>query len=253
MGLVLIPAGSFLMGSPPSERERSTDEGPQHTVNITRPFYLGVHPVTQEQFQRLMSANPSHFSRAGRGRKELKDEDPRLLPVERVPWGSAVAFCRKLSEQREERALGREYRLPTEAEWEWACRGGKAGEPFYFGATLGSTQANFDGSQPYGRAAIGPYLKRPTAVGSYPPNDFGLFDMHGNVWEWCSDWYGEDYYAHSPTDDPQGPPDGTEKVLRGGCWSSSGANCRAAYRGRSDPGNHIYRFGFRVLLVVTGD
>jgi formylglycine-generating enzyme required for sulfatase activity len=252
MGFVLIPAGSFLMGSPANERDRSTDEGPQHTVTISRPFYLGVHPVTQEQFQRVMGANPSHFSRAGRGRKELKDEDPRLLPVERVPWGSAVAFCRKLSEMREEQSYNREYRLPTEAEWEWACRAGKSGEPFCFGSTLSSTQANFDGSQPYGRAAIGPYLKRPTAVGSYPPNDFGLFDMHGNVWEWCSDWYGEDYYAHSPPEGPQGPADGTEKVLRGGCWSSSGANCRSAYRGRSDPGNHVYRFGFRVVLVPEG-
>lgn len=248
MKFVLVPAGTFQMGSPPREQGRSADEGPVHVVTITRPFYLGVYPVTQEQYQRLMGTNPSHFTKVGRARDLLKDEDPKLLPVERVPWGSAVVFCRKLSELPEEQRDLCTYRLPTEAEWEWACRAGKNAEAFSFGNTLSSTQANFDGSQPYGRAAAGPYLKRPTAVGSYPPNDFGLFDLHGNVWEWCSDWYAEDYYADSPVDDPQGPASGSERVLRGGCWSSSGANCRSAYRGKSEPGQHVYRFGFRVVL-----
>jgi formylglycine-generating enzyme required for sulfatase activity len=249
---VLIPAGTFLMGSPESEQGRSTDEGPQHEVTIAYPFYLGVYPVTQEQYQRLMGANPSHFCRGGRGRGRVGDEDPRLFPVEKVSWGNAATFCRKLSETAEEFLLDRKYRLPTEAEWEYACRAGKSGEPFHFGATLNATQANFDGTQPYGRTEEGPYLKRPTAVGSYPPNDFGLFDMHGNVWEWCEDWYAEDYYAHSPAEDPLGPESGTDRVLRGGCWSSSAANCRSAYRGRAEPGQHVYRFGFRVLLEVPG-
>jgi formylglycine-generating enzyme required for sulfatase activity len=249
MKLVLVPAGTFLMGSPASEQGRSTDEGPPHEVTITRPFYLGVHPVTQEQFQRLMGTNPSHFCRGGRGKDQVKDDDPRQLPVEKVTWGSAVAFCRKLSETNEEGRQGRLYRLPTEAEWEYACRAGGE-KPFHFGTSLNATQANFDGTQPYGRTSVGPYLKRPTAVGSYPPNDFGLFDMHGNVWEWCQDWYAEDYYAQSPSEDPMGPENGTQRVLRGGCWSSSAANCRSAYRGRSEPGLHVYRFGFRVVLEV---
>ncbi len=251
MKFVLVPAGTFLMGSPPGERDRAADEGPQHEVTITRPFYLGVHPVTQDQYQRLMGTNPSHFCRGGRGKDRIGEEDPRRLPVEKVTWGNAAAFCRKLSETPEEARHNRLYRLPTEAEWEYACRAGTT-EPFHFGATLNATQANFDGTQPYGRASVGPYLKRPTAVGSYPPNDFGLFDMHGNVWEWCADWYAEDYYANSPLEDPTGPETGQYRVQRGGDWSASAANCRSAYRGRSEPGQHVYRFGFRVLLEVPG-
>jgi formylglycine-generating enzyme required for sulfatase activity len=252
MKFVLVPAGTFLMGSPPSEQGRSTDEEPQHEVTINRPFYLGVYPVTQDQYHRLIGTNPSHFCRGGKGKDRVGDEDPRLLPVEKVTWGNAVAFCRKLSEMPEESRHNRLYRLPSEAEWEYACRAGKSGEPFHFGATLNATQGNFDGTQPYGRTSVGPYLKRPTAVGSYPPNDFGLFDMHGNVWEWCQDWYAEDYYAQSPADDPPGPESGQQRVLRGGCWSSSAANCRSAYRSRAEPGLHVYRFGFRVVLEVAG-
>jgi formylglycine-generating enzyme required for sulfatase activity len=240
------------MGSPAREQGRSADEGPAHDVTLTRPFYLGVYPVTQEQYQRLMGTNPSHFCRGGRGKGQVKEEDCHLFPAEKVTWGNAVAFCRKLSEQPDERTHNRLYRLPTEAEWEYACRAGKTGEPFHFGATLNATQANFDGTQPYGRAAVGPYLKRPTAVGGYPPNDFGLFDVHGNVWEWCQDWYGEDYYAHSPPQDPLGPEEGEQRVLRGGDWGSSATNCRSAYRGRGEPGAHVYRYGFRVLLEVPG-
>jgi formylglycine-generating enzyme required for sulfatase activity len=250
MKFVLIPAGTFQMGSPESEEGRSPDEGPQHRVTITRPFYLGVYPVTQEQYQRIMGTNPSHFSRTGKGSKQVKGEDPKLLPVERVPWGSAVQFCRKLSELREEQGFGREYRLPTEAEWEWACRGGKTGEPFHFGASLSGAQANFNGEEPYGEADVEPCREHPTGVGSYPPNDYGLYDLHGNVWEWCSDWYADDYYAGSPAQDPQGPETGAERVLRGGCWSSPAVECRSAFRGHSEPGNHIFRFGFRVLLPV---
>jgi formylglycine-generating enzyme required for sulfatase activity len=251
MKFVLIPAGTFRMGSASAEQGRSEDEGPQHVVTITRAYYLGVHPVTQMQFQRLMGTNPSHFSRGGRARDQVKGEDTHLFPVEKVTWGIAGSFCRKLSELDEERRQGHVHRLPTEAEWEHACRAGKDGEPFHFGVALTSTQANFDGSQPYGRAAaVGPYLRRPTAVGSYPPNAWGLFDMHGNVWEWCADWYAEDYYVNSPEEDPSGPQDGRQRVLRGGCWSSPASNCHSAYRGRGDPESHLYRYGFRVLLEV---
>jgi formylglycine-generating enzyme required for sulfatase activity len=248
MKFVLLPAGTFLMGSPAEEPGHCADERPRHEVTITRPFYLGVYPVTQAQFQTLLGTNPSHFCRSGRGKEQVKGEDTSLFPVEKVTWGSAVAFCRKLSDKERE---GRVYRLPTEAEWEYACRAGKNGEPFAFGASLSATHASFDGSQPLGSDAFdGPYLKRPTAVGSYPPNAFGLFDMHGNVWEWCQDWYALDYYAESPADDPRGPEHGEQRILRGGCWNSSAARCRSAYRGRSEPGSHVYRFGFRVLLEM---
>jgi formylglycine-generating enzyme required for sulfatase activity len=251
MKFVLVPPGTFLMGSPPDERDRGADEGPQHEVTITRPFYLGVYPVTQDQFQRLMGTNPSHFCRGGRGKSAVGEEDPRLLPVEKVSWGTAVAFCRRLSELPEESRLNRLYRLPTEAEWEYACRAGK-NDSFHCGPTLNSTQGNFNGTKPYGRAPSGPNLKRPTAVGSYPPNEFNLFDLHGNVWEWCLDWYAEDYYAESPPEDPAGPETGQERVQRGGCWDSAGAHCRAAYRGKGEPGQHVQRVGFRVLLEAPG-
>jgi formylglycine-generating enzyme required for sulfatase activity len=247
MKLVLIPTGTFLMGSPPEETGRTADEGPQHEVTITRPFYIGVYPVTQMQYQLILRSNPSHFCRSGRGKDLVKDVEPKDLPVERVTWGNAIVFCRKLAERPEEQREGRVYRLPTEAEWEYACRGDSL-QPFHLGLALSSTLANFDGNYPYGGAPRGAYFKRTTAVGSYPANGFGLHDLHGNVWEWCQDWYGEHYYAESPAEDPQGPPSGDRRVVRGGCWSSPGSNCRTAYRGKLEPGDHLYRVGFRVVL-----
>jgi formylglycine-generating enzyme required for sulfatase activity len=251
MKFMLVPAGQFLMGSPETEEGRQDDEW-QHAVMLTRPFYLGIYPVTQEQYQRLMQTNPSHFSPWGRGKALVKGQDTRLFPVERVTWGNALAFCRRLSEAPEEQRAGRTYRLPTEAEWEHACRfGGPVGQAFHFGDALSSAQANFDGRKPHGGAARGPNLKRTTAVGSYPPSSLGLFDLHGNVWEWCQDWYYEDwYYEDSPAEDPQGPEAGAMRVVRGGCWSSPGSNCRTAFRGKLEPGTHLFRTGFRVVLDV---
>jgi formylglycine-generating enzyme required for sulfatase activity len=248
MKFVLIPAGSFVMGSPTDEAGRGADEGPQHEITISRPFYLGVYPVTQQQYERVMRTNPSHFCRSGRGKELCKDIiDPHTLPVERVTWGNAVVFCRKLSEWPEEQRLARKYRLPTEAEWEHACRGDSL-QPFHLGLTLSSTDANFDGNYPYGAAPRGAFLKRTSPVGSYPSSSAGLYDLHGNVWEWCLDWYGEHYYVESPAEDPTGPATGDRRVVRGGCWSSPGNNCRTAYRGKLEPGDHLYRVGFRVLL-----
>lgn len=249
MKFVLIPAGTFFLGSPPDEAGRSADEGPQHEVTITRPFYLSVYPVTQAQYERVMRTNPSHFCRSGRGKELCKDIDPQTLPVERVTWGNAVVFCRKLSERSEEQQHGRTYRLPTEAEWEYACRG-ESLQPFHGGLSLSSSLANFDGNYPYGGAPRGPFLKRTSPVGSYPPSAVGLYDLHGNLWEWCADWYGEHYYAESPAEDPPGPATGDRRVVRGGCWSSPGNNCRTAYRGKLEPGDHLYRVGFRVLLEI---
>jgi uncharacterized protein (TIGR02996 family) len=220
MTLVLIPPGTFLMGSPPDEVERTDAEGPQHEVEITRPFYLGAYPVTQEEYQKVMGVNPSHFSPSGEGRSEVTGLDTRRFPVEAGTWDDPVAFCRRLSELPEENRYGRQYRLPTEAEWEYACRGGaRDAMPFYFKrptAALSSAQANFDGNHPYGGALTGPCLERTTAVGSYPPNAFGLYDMHGNVWECCSDWYDPYYYSQSPRQDPQGPRGlSSEEALEG--------------------------------------
>ena len=145
---------------------------------------------------------------------------------------------------------GRAYRLPTEAEWEYACRGGaNSSTPFSFGGSLSSTQANFDGDYPYGGAAREPYLQRTTAVGSYPPNAYGLFDMHGNVWEWCQDWFGP--YSRKSVKDPTGASTGEHRVLRGGSWYNGGSDCRAACRVHDDPGSRDHDGGFRVVCVAA--
>ncbi len=252
MKLVLIPAGRFLMGSPASEANRYADEGPQHKVEITRPFYMGIYQVTQEEYQRVTGTNPSRFSSSGDGKGKVKGMDTRRFPVENVNWDDAVQFCRKLSEMAEEKKHGLVYRLPTEAEWEYSCRGGaNRSTPFHFGATLSSTQANFDGNHPYGGAAKGPYLQRTTTVDSYPPNAWGLFDMHGNIREWCQDWYDWDYYENSPVNDPQGPEMGEARVLRGGSWFLPSRYCRSAVRFWVAPGDRVYLFGFRVVCAAA--
>jgi formylglycine-generating enzyme required for sulfatase activity len=253
MKLVLVKPGTFLMGSPPNQAERSADED-QHEVEITRLFYVGVHEVTQEEYERVMGRNPSWFSSTGGGKDKVQGMDTRTFPVESVSWGNAVQFCYLLSELPAEKGYERTYRLPTEAEWEYICRGGpffkKPAPPFYFGNSLSPTQANFDGNHPYGGAAKGQYLQLPTTVGCYPPNPLGLHDLHGNVWEWCADWYGAEYYKWSPRQDPPGPENGERRVLRGGSWYCVGWDCRAAFRGNNVPGVRDYGVGFRVVLVV---
>ena len=242
MEFVLIPAGTFVMGSPDNEAKRESHEGPQHEVEITGPFYLGVCQVTQEQYERVMGVNPSHF-------KSVAGEYTPFFPVENVSWEEAAEFCNKLSAMPEEKKNGRVYRLPTEAEWEYSCRGGRDSRIFHFSNTLGSYQANFDGNYPYGRAGKGPFLKRTCKVGSYSANDFGLYDMHGNVWEWCADWYGKDYYGKSPRCNPPGPAEGSDRVRRGGSWLNRGLHCRSACRFRSAPADRDRHLGFRAVLV----
>jgi formylglycine-generating enzyme required for sulfatase activity len=252
MRLARIPAGKFRMGSPADEPERDPEEV-LHEVAITRPFYLGVYEVTQAQYQRLMGKNPAFFNMQRGGGPDH--------PVEQVRWAEAVEFCNRLSNLAEERKAGRAYRLPTEAEWEYACRAG-TGTPFHAGKGLSSTQANFNGKYPYGEAAAGPYLGKTAKVGSYAPNAWGLYDMHGNVAEWCSDWYDPDYYKNSPKGDPTGPPKGVQstgykdqffRVARGGCWLDEGRGCRAAYRFRFQPSEPYRLLGFRVACVVGGE
>jgi formylglycine-generating enzyme required for sulfatase activity len=240
MKLVFLPAGVFAMGSPAQEKGRDAEEL-LHEVEITRPFYLSIYPVTQALYERVMGSNPSTFTANRGGGPEH--------PVEQVSWLDARTFCEKLSSLPEEQQRGRVYRLPTEAEWEYACRAG-TGTPFSFGETLSALQANFDGTLPYGHAPTGPYRERTTKVGAFAPNAHGLYDMHGNVLEWCADWYDEHAYQGHARRDPTGPAQGELRVLRGGCWNYAGHQCRSAFRDRGTPDYHNDTIGFRVLLVV---
>jgi uncharacterized protein (TIGR02996 family) len=247
MRLALVPAGSFWMGSSAEEPGRHEDEGPRHRVRLSRAFYLGVYPVTQEQYGRVLGTNPSSFRAGGEGETSVRGLDTSAFPVENVSWHDAVLFCQLLSVLPQEREAGRVYRLPSEAEWEYACRAGTT-TLFHFGNSLTSDQANIDGNLPEGKASRGVYLARTSAAGSYPGNAFGLCDMHGNVWEWCADWFDENYYPHSPETDPAGPPGGTMRSLRGGAWYYPARICRSAYRYRYDPHARHKDFGFRVAL-----
>jgi uncharacterized protein (TIGR02996 family) len=250
MRFVLVPAGTFLMGSPDDEPGRHSDEGPRHEVELTRPFWRGAYPVTQQQYQRVMGVNPSYFSEAGDGWETVAGLGTSLFPVEHVSWEDAEAFCAALSALPGERAAGRASRLPTEAQWEYACRAGATdGAPFHTGWTLSSSQANFNGAYPYGGAAPGAHLGRPSAVGSYPPNAWGLYDVHGNVWEWCGDWHAK--YRPGRQRDPRGPRRGTARVLRGGSWVSRSVDCCAAFRIRSAPSDRNGYLGFRVCFCVA--
>jgi formylglycine-generating enzyme required for sulfatase activity len=249
MRLVLIPAGQFTMGSPPDRANRQEDKTP-HEVVITKPFYLGAFEVTQAQYKEVMGNNRSYFSPTGNGKAKVQGLNTDAFPVEQVSWHDAVQFCERLSARAEEKRCGLTYRLPTEGEWEYACRGGPFSSPFHYGASLSSTQANFQILSV--GAPKGPYLGRTTQVGSYEANRFGLFDMHGNVWEWCQDWYDKDYYRTSPRQDPQGPQNGTFRVLRGGSWRSFGSDCRADCRSWFAPTGRVLDIGFRVAAVPSG-
>ncbi|MBI5757980.1 MAG: SUMF1/EgtB/PvdO family nonheme iron enzyme [Planctomycetales bacterium] len=250
MQFVLISPGSFLMGAPYNEYQRNANEGPQHRVTLTQPFQMGVYEVTQAEYERVMDVNPSHFSPTGKGSASVTSMDTSRFPVEQVSWDEANEFCKKLSSFEEERVAGRLYRLPTEAEWEYACRAGTT-TPFHLRDSLSSKQANFDGNYPYGGAEKGPNLGRTTTVGSYPPpNDFGLFDMHGNVWEWCQDYYHEKYYAQRVESDPQGPSTGNDRVSRGGSWMYVAAFTRAAFRIGIPPDFRLFTHGFRVVCAI---
>jgi len=228
-----IPPGSFLMGGPKSEKERSGDET-RHLVTLTRGFWLGQTPVTQAQWRAVMGTEPSHF-KGGE------------LPVEQVSWDDAQAFCVAVTER-----TGVEARLPTEGEWEYAARAGTT-TPYYWGGELNGTQANCCGEFPYGTEAKGPYLETTTAVGSYTavsPQPWGLVDVIGNVWEWCSDWCDSDLAGEVV--DPVGPESGSSRVYRGGGWPDSAGYCHSAFGHGNAPDSWDYALGFRLAAVPSG-
>jgi formylglycine-generating enzyme required for sulfatase activity len=249
--LALVPPGRFRMGSPEHEVGRSDDEGPLHEVEITRAFFFAVFPVTQGEYLRIMGNNPAHFSPGRSAKKAPKTAATSAFPVETVSWHEAAAFCDRLSALPGEREAGRVYRLPTEAEWEYACRAGTS-STFHFGDSLSSRQSNVRGDSPYGGGARGPYIGRTCPVGSYRPNAFGLYDFHGNVYEWCGDWYDDRYYQGSPGSDPAGTPTGTRKVLRDGSWADQALACRSANRNSQPPHDRNMHVGFRVVCVRAG-
>ncbi len=244
MKLAIVPAGSFQMGSTRSEEGHRMEEDPIHEIQITRPFYLGIYPVTQTQYELLMGYNPAFFTREKGGAPDH--------PVEQVNWHEAMEFCQRLSEMPQEKQAKRVYRLPTEAEWEYACRAGTK-TATAFGPHLNSAQANFNGNFPYGHATKGTYRFRTAKVGSYKPNPWGLYDMHGNVWEWCWDWYDAYYYGYCNKRDPKGGDPNAEnrRVIRGGSWYDHGHLCRSACRGRAGPKDRAYTIGFRIVLDVV--
>jgi formylglycine-generating enzyme required for sulfatase activity len=241
--MVRIQGGTFMMGSPASEVNRNSEREVQHSVTVSS-FYMGKYPVTQKEYQEVMGTNPSNF----------KGDS---LPVEMVSWYDAINYCNRLS-QREgltpaytvngenvtwnQNASG--YRLPTEAEWEYACRAEKT-TPFSTGNNITTSQANYDGNYPYNNNAKGTYREKTTAVGSFSPNSWGLYDMHGNVWEWCWDWYGT--YPSNAQTDPRGASSGSDRVLRGGSWSDDAQDLRSANRGGYTPSNRYNNIGFRLV------
>jgi formylglycine-generating enzyme required for sulfatase activity len=240
--MMLIPGGTFIMGSPKEEENSMDSERPQHEVTI-EPFFMGKYQVTQEQWRfvaklpqvnRELEQDPSNFKGDNR-------------PVEQVSWYDAVEFCDRLS-----RHTKRQYRLPSEAEWEYACRAGTK-TPFHFGETITTDLANYDGNYTYASEPTGKFLQQTTDVGSFPPNAFGLYDMHGNVWEWClDDWH--DNYKDAPTDgsawfssDDKLSDKSGRAVLRGGSWRYYAGYCRSAFRDGNSRGIRLYHCGFRVV------
>ena len=228
MEMIYCPPGEFMMGSPATEEGRDDDET-QHRVILTRGFWLGKFPVTQRQWQSVMGSNPSKFTR----------DD--VLPVECVSWNDCKRFIEKVKSSVKQQ-LGGDARFPTEAEWEYACRAGTT-TAYFWGDALNGDKANCNGNYPYGVRGIGTNFKKTTPVGCYGKNAWGLCDLHGNVWEWCSDWYGE-YMGDAV--DPMGSDSGIARVLRGGSWCSHAQECRSARRSRGGADKARDRYGFRL-------
>jgi formylglycine-generating enzyme required for sulfatase activity/serine/threonine protein kinase len=277
MPLVLIPPGEFEMGSAPEEigaeieraknkesqgyLDRVSSEGPRHRVKITKPFYMAAYQVTQGEYEKVMGINPSVFAEKqmdaaafkpplseGEAKnrqvdvKKVLGKDTSRHPVETVNWEEAMEFCRKLSAMPVERAARRTCRLPTEAEWEYACRAGTTTRWF-----CGDDEAGLQEYAWFTKNAGG--MTHP--VGEKKPNTWGLYDMHGNVWQWCADWHSADYYQQSPPSDPTGPSAGSARVLRGGSRFNNASYCRSAHRSNYGPAGRNHNNGFRVVVEVA--
>ncbi len=223
--LVYIPGGSFMMGSPDTEEGRQVNERPQHQVTL-QPFYMSKYPITQRQYQEIMGENPSNF----------KGDN---LPVETVSWNDATNFCTQLSARTEGT-----YGLPSESQWEYACRAGTT-TPYYFGESITTELANYFGSSD---TPPGENRATTTEVGIFPPNAFGLYDMHGNVFEWCQDdWH--DSYDGAPSDGSAWKTEGQFKMARGGTWYINASSCRSATRNYINADIQSEYVGFRVVYM----
>jgi formylglycine-generating enzyme required for sulfatase activity len=262
--MVKIPAGTFLMGSPRDETERSDVEGPLHEVKLAS-FFLGQTPITQaqwrevagwqerpgEQWGRRLDLEPSYHQNKGmQGENKTRflagESNIDQCPVERVSWWDAMEFCNRLSQR-----TGRTYTLPSEAQWEYACRAGTT-TPFCFGETISSELANYNGKLTYADGPKGIYRSQTTPVGMFPANVWGLQDMHGNVWEWCADHWHPNYHGTPIDGSPKINPDAemdVRRLLRGGSWRNHPAICRSAYRSISRPVSRDVTFGFRVCCL----
>jgi len=278
MPLVLLPRGCFVMGSPLSEYQRHEDEKPYPTM-MTKKMLMGVYEVTQQDYQTVMENNPSYYSASGDGAESVRKLNPKRFPVEQVAWRDAVDFCARLSSLSDERMAGRVYRLPTEAEWEFACRANNM-TAFNVGDLIDGSQANIRSDKPYWKSKPSAALERTRTVGSYPPNAFGLCDMHGNVAEWCNDWDGiqvrglwdgllagrtpasqdelillleefsdlaETAGAAKTATNPSGSIRGTKKIFRGGSYNTDVQQTRSAARRSADPEYRHRGIGFRVV------
>jgi formylglycine-generating enzyme required for sulfatase activity len=241
-GFVRIEGGTFTMGSPSTEVDRQDNEA-QHQVTVNG-FYMGKYEVTQAEYEAVMGTNPSSFKGA-------------KLPVERVSWFDAVEYCNKRSVKEglspayprngdsvtwNKNATG--YRLPTEAEWEYACRAGTT-TPFSTGSNITTAQSNYEGNYPYNNNAKGTYREKTTEAGSFAANKWGLYDMHGNVWEWCWDRSGD--YSSGAQSNPDGAVSGFYRVVRGGSWRGGGQGLRSAFRGNDTPSHRFIDLGFRLV------
>jgi formylglycine-generating enzyme required for sulfatase activity len=227
MEFILIPAGEFMMGAVPQDKEASDSEKPQHKVRITKPFYMGKYLVTQEEWEKIMVNDPSKFKEAG-----------KKAPVETVSWDDCQEFIKKLNQKE-----GKTYRLPTEAEWEYSARGGDSGGSTIY--TYGNDASKlrdyawYDGNSGN--------TKHP--VGQKKPNSLGLYDIMGNVFEWCGDWYDDEYYKNCPSADPKGADGGVYRVLRGGSWSENAEDSRLSFRSDQYSVYMDEVVGFRLVLL----
>ena len=254
LDMVKIPGGSFKMGARKGEEGASDDEFPQHQVNV-KEFWMGKFSVTQAQWKKAASLpqvnirldpDPSYFKRVN-----AASQKENCLPVECISWYEAKEFCDRLSCI--SHVTGKTYDLPTEAQWEYACRA-RTTTPFHFGETITTDLVNFDGDDTYGKASKGEYRGKTIEVGSFTPNAFGLYDMHGNVWEWCLDpWHGN--YDGAPTNggvwNASNDSGSDLRLLRGGSWSNFPRNCRSALRVRNHPAYRLNDIGFRVVCLSS--